>query len=233
MRRSTKWCQSFMLAMLGLLAACTTTMQTRSVEPSGFLGDYSQLREGKGKEAQLVYLDEAADFSKYTKIQMDPVELHAVEGSKLEKLETEKQQALLNYFDAAIREQLSQRYTFVDAPGPDVMRLRVAVTEAKGSKVVLNTLSSIVPIGVAVSTLKLAATGTHSAVASTQAEMELLDSASGQRLAAAVDARAGRKITLRLDKFSKYAQVKDAFDYWAERIAERLTELSAEAGAES
>lgn len=232
MRKSAIRGQGFMLALLGLLAACTTTMQTRSVEPSGFLGDYSQLREGKGKEAQLIYIDDAADFSKYTKIQMDPVELHAVEGSKLEKLETEKQQALLNYFDAAIREQLGERYTFVDAPGPDVMRLRVAVTEAKGSKVVLNTLSAIVPIGVAVSTLKLAATGTHSAVASTQAEMELLDSASGQRLAAAVDARAGRKITLRFDKFSKYAQVKDAFDYWAGRIALRLSEMSSKPGAE-
>lgn len=218
--------QGGLIGCLVLLAACTTTMQTRSVEPSGFLADYSQLREGEGKEAQLIYINEAADFSGYTKILMDPIEIHAVPDSKLSNLETEKQQALLDYFDATIREQLGGRYVFVDAPGPGVMRLRVAVTEAKGAKVVMNTLSAIVPIGVAASTLKLAATGTHGAVASTQAEMELSDSQTDTRLVAAVDARAGRKITLRFDKWSKYAQVRDAFDYWAERMSLRLAELS-------
>ena len=39
---------------LALLASCATTRQTRSVETSGFLGDYSMLRGGKGEEAQLV-----------------------------------------------------------------------------------------------------------------------------------------------------------------------------------
>lgn len=215
-----------LILMLGamVLAGCTTTMQTRSVEPSGFLGDYSQLRHGEGKEAQLVYFNDAADFSKYTKIQMDPIQMYAAPGSKLEKLDPEKKKALLDYFDASVRQRLGGQYVFVDAAGPGVMRLRIAVTEAKGSMVVLNTVSTIVPIGLALSTLKLAATGSHSAVASVQAEFELTDSESGERLAAAVDERAGRKITFRLDKLSKYAQVRDAFDYWAERLALRLAE---------
>lgn len=219
-----------LVVLSAMLGGCTTTMQTRSVEPSGFLDDYAQLREGKGKEAQLVYVNEGADFSNYTKILMDPIELHAVPDSKLAKLDQEDQEALLNYFHASVHDHLQGDYVFVEEPGPGVMRLRLAVTEAHGSKPVANTISTLIPIGLAVSTVKAAATGVHLAVAETQAEMELTDSQSGERLAAAVDARAGRKFTFRFDKWSKYAQVRDAFDYWAERIDNRLAEMRAPAG---
>ncbi len=50
------------IALLALfLAGCATTTQTRSVEKSGFLGDYSMLEEGEGDEALLLYVDEGAD----------------------------------------------------------------------------------------------------------------------------------------------------------------------------
>jgi len=37
------------------LTACHTSKQARSVTESGFLGDYSQLKKGKGDQAKLVY----------------------------------------------------------------------------------------------------------------------------------------------------------------------------------
>ena len=49
------------------LSGCPTTRQTRSVEKSGFLGDYSQLREGGMGEAQLVYIKSGVPWSRYTK----------------------------------------------------------------------------------------------------------------------------------------------------------------------
>jgi len=48
--------------LMGMLAValgaigCPATYQARSVKPSGFLGDYSQLRPGKEGEALLVYV---------------------------------------------------------------------------------------------------------------------------------------------------------------------------------
>jgi hypothetical protein len=45
-------------AIFALLAAgCVSTHRARSVETSGFLGDYSNLREGEGEEALLVYVN--------------------------------------------------------------------------------------------------------------------------------------------------------------------------------
>lgn len=223
MNRTASRIALFALAALSLgLHACTTTMKTRSVEPSGFLGDISQLQEGGFGKAGLVYFDETAPWASYDKILLEPVQLYAAPGSKLEKLDPEQAKALLDYFDATLREHLGADYQFVDEAGPGTLRMRVALTEAKGAKVVLNVVSSVTWPGLALSTLKRVATGTHSAVAQTQAEMELLDAATGKRLAAAVDRRAGRKVTFRLDKFSRYAQVRDSFDYWAARMAERL-----------
>lgn len=214
------------LAALGLGAlACATTHQTRKVETSGFLGDYSQLREGKGEEALLVYVDEKADFKKYRKIMLDPIAIYADEKSLFGGVSQEDQQALVNYFDATIREKLGPDYEFVDKAGPDTLRMRVAITEAKGAKVLMNVVSSFTPIGLGLSSLKKIATGTHTAVASTSAEMELLDSATGKRLMAGVDERAGRKFGGPKAKLSQWEQVRDAFDFWAARMQTRLAEL--------
>ena len=51
-----------------------------------------------------------------------------------------------------------------------------------------------------------------------------VDAATGKLLFAAADARVGRKYTLRLDKFSKWRTAKDACDFWAEALRERLAE---------
>jgi hypothetical protein len=90
--------------------------------------------------------------------------------------------------------------------------------------VVLDTISTLMPIGLAVSEVKNLATGSHTAVGSAGAECEALDSASNVRFFAAVDERVGRKITGKLDKFEKWRTANDAFDYWAERLQKRLEE---------
>ena len=191
---------------------------------TGFLGDYSRLEPGKSDQAQLVYLNPAAEFAGYTKIMIDPIEVRAGEKSKLAKLPEKEVAAAVSYLDAAMRRELSKDYTIVDKPGPEVMRLRIALTEARGAKVILNTLSSVIPVGLAVSILHLAATGTHSAVGETNIEAEILDSQTGEQLGAAIDGRAGRKV-IASGNFTKWGDVQDAFDFWAEKLRMRLGKL--------
>src|SRR5882724_3558234 len=65
--------------LMGMLAValgaigCPATYQARSVKPSGFLGDYSQLRPGKEGEALLVYVRPGVEWTKYDKIWLEPV----------------------------------------------------------------------------------------------------------------------------------------------------------------
>lgn len=210
-----------MLCLIG----CSSTYRARSTKPSGFLGDYSMLRKGGSGEALLVYIDTEADFKAYGKVLMEPIKVYTAKDGKLAKLPKEDVKKILDYLDATIREQLKQDYTLTDQPGPDVMRLRVAVTEAEASPVVMDTISSIIPIGLAVSTIKRVAFGSHLAVGEAGVEAELQDSVSGKRLLAAVDRQVGRKYTGKFDKFNKWHAVQSAFDHWAIQLKERLAEL--------
>jgi hypothetical protein len=219
-----------LLLTAALLYGCASTYQKRSVKGSGFLKDYSQLKDLGGDTAMLSYINPNAKFSTYTKIMLEPVRAYAAsKDSSMAKLSKENQQMLLNYFDAALRENLKKSYTLVSQPGPDVLRIRVALTEARGSYVLMDTASSIIPIGIALSYAKAIVTGKHLAVGEVGAECEGLDSMTGTQLFAAVDARVGRKYTLKLDKFSRMHTAKDACDFWAEQLHERLLEKSGKA----
>ena len=214
------------IAFAMLLSGCKSTFQERRVEPCGFLQNTQQLWEGNKEQAKLIYIDKNVDYNKYTKILMAPVKGYGT-GKKgsVTKLKVEDQKKLLNYFDAALRRELSTSYTFVDKPGQDVIKLRVAVTEAKGSKIALDTVSSVVPIGLALSSVNSLITGKHMSIGKIGVEFEALDSNSNKRLAAAIDARAGRKYTLKFDKFKKWRTAEDAFDYWAKHIHQRMNDL--------
>jgi len=217
---------AILAGLAGLLSAgCQSTHALRSAEPSGFLSNYGQLREGTGNQAQMVYINPNVNFAKYGKLIIEPVEIYVTPDSAMGRLSPEDQASLVNYFGASLHEHLQADYQIASVPGPDVMVLRAAITEAKGSKVLINTVTSVVPMALAMSALKRVVFGTNTGVATVRAEMEILDSQSGERLGAAVDGRAGKKFTGQFDKFSKWAQVRDSFDFWASRVQTRLAEL--------
>lgn len=229
MNRSFVFCRKHLGAAAAVVAlfacGCASTYQVLSVKGSGFLGDYSQLKARGGEAALLSYVDPQADFRTYTKILLEPVKAYVPgKDSRMAKLSKEDRQKLVNYFDAALREQLKKDFALVEQPGPGVLRLRVAITEAQGSMVALDTVSSVVPIGLALSSVKAIATGKHLSVGEIGSECEGLDSVTGKRLFAAEDARVGRKYTFKFDKFNKWHTAEDAFDFWAKQHREGLVE---------
>lgn len=210
-----------LLGVAGALLTGCTTSQARSADPSGFLGDYSQLREGSGDEALLTYVDKAADWKRYTKIRFDPVTAFAT--SQLADVPHEQVQEFVDYVDAAVREALKDDYAFVDHDGPDVLHLRIAITEAEGAFVPLNAFSTLMPIGRVLAEAKQLATGTGAFTGSAGVELDLRDSASDARLFAAVDRRVGRKAVKGM--FSKWSDVTEAYDAWAGILRDRLASL--------
>jgi len=210
-------------ASIVLLSGCPTTRQTRSVEESGFLGDYSQLREGGTGEAQLVYIKPGVPWVRYTKMMIDPVTIWTSGDSTVAKVSEADRQLLADYLDASLRNSLQQSYTLVDRPEANTLRLRVAITDAKGARVALNTVSKIVPQLRMLTTVGGLATDTQLLVGRAGVEAEIVDGVTGTRLAAAVDRRAGTK-ALR-GGVGTWSDVENAFDYWADRLRTRLAEL--------
>jgi hypothetical protein len=102
------------------------------------------------------------------------------------------------------------------------MKIKLAITDADSSETALNTISTVMPIGLALSSLKRVVTGSDSFVGEAQCEIDIRDSFTETRLAAAVDRRIGTK-ALR-SKFGGWNDAKEAFDFWATQIRTRLQE---------
>ncbi|MDD5691729.1 MAG: DUF3313 domain-containing protein [Candidatus Omnitrophica bacterium] len=207
-----------------VISACATTEQVPNVRMSGFLGDYSKLHPGKPGQAEFTYRDTSVDLSKYRKVILDPVQIWTAErNSALSELSREDQQLLVDYLYVALRDALAKDYTLVNEPGPDVMRIRCAITEARADSPVKDILSTVTPIGLGISYAKRLTTGTHSGVGVVSVEGELLDSVSGKRIAAVIDRRAGTKSLA--GKPTRWGDVQDAFNFWARRMQTNLAVL--------
>ena len=210
------------LLLIAVLASLFTgcASSTNNAQQSGFLGSYSDLRDGGKDEAQYVYIDRKANFTKYMKVKIAPVTLWRTQDSQLSDGNEAELKELANYLHSSINDALKKDYEIVNYTGPDVMLVRVALTEAVGAKRGLNTVSTIIPVGLVVSAGKKLTTGAHAFVGKASIEVEILDN-NGTRLAAAVDARAGAK-----GVEAEWAQVQKAFDYWSEKMRDRLERLT-------
>lgn len=211
-----------LLALALCATACATTRELRGEpEKSGFLGDYSQLAPGGDEQARLVYISPSARWVRYNQIMIDSVTIW--KDSETSKLSEEDAQHLADYFYSQLHEQLQQDYIIAESAGPGVLRLRVAITEARGAKVASNAVTTILPPLRLLSQLGGLATDTAYFVGRATVEAEITDSMTDTRLAAVVDERVGGK-TIR-GGLKKWSQVDRAFEFWAKRLSERLLEL--------
>ena len=208
-----------------LLASCNTTEQATEIDrKSGFLKDYSSLNTGEDGHALLVYKKENTDFKKYKKIMIDPVQLWTTKESDLKKLDRVKLEKILSFLNTTIIHALKGDFEIVKNPGPDTFRLRIALTEGEASQMERDLVSTILPIGLAISYLKKAAGGQHTAVGKATVEAELVDSVSGVRHLAGIDSRYGGKGLK--GKFDNWDDVKSSFEYWSSKINKKLVELT-------
>jgi hypothetical protein len=193
--------------------------------PSGSLGgDYSLLQpagEGSDQQAMLRYLNPNVNWSSYSKIMIAPVTFWASDDSKVSAA---NQQALCDYFYTVLQKDLGKNFTIVDEPGPGVMKLSAALTDASSAIPVLRTISIIVPQARALSTIKMVATGTYAFVGSAEGDAKLTDSVSGQLLAAWADKRVGGVSVKNVTVFT-WGDADNAMDYWANGLDQRLVAL--------
>jgi hypothetical protein len=130
--------------------------------PSGFLGsDYSLLQPGapgSGQEAMLTYISSSVTWGSYNKIMIAPVTFWADNDSKLSSNE---QQILCDYFYNVLQQDVGKNFSIVSDPGPGVVKLTVALTDATSATPVLRTISVVVPQAHALNLIKAGLTGTY------------------------------------------------------------------------
>ena len=209
------------------MTACASTQQANTVATSGFLADYSILQKGAGDhEALRRYVNPIADWKSYTKVMIDPVQLWVGRGSSLRDLPQHERSRLISLLFGKIRDALLAHYRIVREPGPHVMRISVALTEATTSNAVLDTVSSVLPTGYIFSGTKSLATGTGTFMGAASVEAKITDAELGTLLAAAVDRRGGAKGLSGVT--SEWSDVEDSFQYWASTLRYRLCQWRGE-----
>ncbi len=217
----------FALTLALFIAGCTPIKQARDVSTSGFLRDYSALQEGQKGEALKIYINPKYQQScnSYDKVLIEPLGIWVKEGSDLADVSPTERQTLVNHLHGSLINELGKHYQVVTTPQPGTLRIRAAITEAEGSWVALDTISSFVPQMLVMSKLKEVATGTASFVGKASGEMEVTDAMTGERIAAAVDRIVGAKSVTGVT--SKWDDVRRAFDNWSQRLAYRLENCGA------
>lgn len=228
---TSKGKQNF-VGILGLtlmvgLSACTPIKQARNVEESGFLRDYSALRQGQNGEALKIYLNPKYQQTckSYDKVLIEPVGIWVGKDSDMAAIPLEERQMLVNHLHGSLVNELGKHYQIVRTPQPGTLRIKTAITEAEGSWVALDTVSSFVPQLLVMSKLKEIATGTGTFVGKASGEVEITDASTGERLAAAVDRMVGNKSVTGVT--GKWDDVTRTFDDWSDRMAYRLENCGA------
>ena len=216
-------------ATVTLLAALAGCSQSEAPKPalkkipagqefSGFLSDYSGLKakpEMEGETLTYVNPDKMKNLRRYVAIMIDPVEVYVSTNADESQIPENAPEVLARYFKYALADAVGDAFQVVEEPGPLVLRLRTAIVGIDaGDKVAAGDIPADTgePLERAVS------------IGDVGVEMELVDSETGDRIAAAVDRTplgAGAEVgATHFSRLERFQLAKDAFDGWADRLRE-------------
>jgi hypothetical protein len=188
---------------------------TAEAQKLGFLGEYAQyLQPGPEGGAKMRWLKPGVDFGKYNKVMLDSVIFFFADSSGYKGIDPQALKELADACDLQVINVLKGTYPIVAEPGPDVVRIRFAITDLEQSRPVLSAVTTVVPIGLGISIIKKGATGSWTGSGATGAELMAIDSMTGNVIAVAQD----KKTAGVTERFSKWGSAEDAFKFWGERL---------------
>jgi len=177
--------------------------------------------QGTDDKALYRYVNPKVDIKQYTMVLIDPVLVY--KAGELDKDELENYQKLANNAFVFLSQELGKDYRIVKVPEPGALRVQMAIVDADSSKPVRNTLSTLIPVGMALSLVKYTATGKQAGVGEITVEMKITDANTGELLGAALDRRVGGKELSKL--WSGWHNADDALQYWSKRLRFALCDM--------
>jgi putative nucleotidyltransferase with HDIG domain len=161
--------------------------------------------------ARMRWIKPGIDFAKYKRVMLDPVIFFFAADSEYKGMDPQELKELADLFNRQLRDSLKGKYPIMKAPGPDIARIRFAITDLRQNRPVS---SDIGTIGFGQADLKIGIMKSWAGSGATSAELMVFDSLTNGPIAAAKD---DQKIGLK-EKFTKWGSAEDAFKYWADRL---------------
>lgn len=168
------------------LVSCATGGKS----PSGFLRNYSEMNAGYGTEdAVSSFVKSDVDLKKYDSVLIDPVTtIVATPG-----ISPQVTEQLAAYLGNSIRSQVTGDLKLAAAPSPSTLRVRVALTDVIENQKAGKPVKTVHLAPQATLTGTLGSAEVASFISNVSFEGEILDSESGDRVAALIDHRLGKK----------------------------------------
>lgn len=144
------------------------------------------------------------NWHNYQRILLDPISIVGDAAANEALKDNEELSSLITYYHDTLVEKLGPEYQVVNNPGPDVLRIRVAIADIDTSSPILNAVTTaalFVPLDMGGASI----------------EVEFLESQTGELLAAMAERKMGTPLQL-MSSFSELGHVKNAIEQWAEEL---------------
>jgi hypothetical protein len=210
---------------IGLAFTISTAFAADDFTRSGFLGNpsvYDGLKPGEAGGQR--WLKPGVDLKKYNKFMVDSVIFFLADKADYKGIDAQEMKELCDEFNKALVAAFKDKLPIVAEPGPDVARVRFAITNVQPSRPGVSAVTSIVPVGLGVSLVKKGATGGWVGSGETAAELMILDTATNEIVALGAIKRAAEFD----ERFSKWGSAREAFRFWSEKLVKTIIDVRSE-----
>jgi hypothetical protein len=215
--------KSFAACVLTLALAGCASPYVDPEQYSGFLKDYSVLKEEKSPSGADVmrWIDPKVDVSRFTSVYVERSQLYP-QPQATEKIPQSSLNGITQYYDQALKNAFARELPLATGPGPGVLVVRPAITAVSAKTKGLRPYE-IIPIALVAAGVS-AATGIRDQDTSLATEAAFLDGGDNKVVAKMVRKGAGAD----LENSSEVVQAKDfkaVLDIWAQDIVNSYKQL--------
>jgi hypothetical protein len=205
-----------LLLVLLVITSSTLAMAARELKTkdfSGWMNDYDSLVFSEERNAYLFFNE--AKRGSYSKVILDEVVIYSENGEAGGQIAEES----TSYLAKGLADLLASKGMAASDPGPGILRIKLAITAVEKSKEDLKAYN-FVPVA-AVFRGAQAATGNVATYIDAMFEAEMVDSVSGERVAAIV-AKGIEETEKRSGDDLTFDDVKPTLDKWLAQYSETL-----------
>ncbi|WP_438301726.1 DUF3313 domain-containing protein [Pseudomonas sp. NMS19W] len=199
------------IATLGVVGCSSKTVAPD--EYSGFLKDYSQLKEAKSPSGAEVmrWVDPKLDINKFTSVYIEPTQLYPKPQPTV-KIPQQTLNGITAYYDQALKREVGKSLPLASGPGPGVIVVRAAITAVSSKTEGLHAYE-VIPIAL-VAAAVTTASGSRDQETTLATEAVFIDGGNNKVVAQVVRKGTGKPLE-NDSQVMKADDVKAVIDGWA------------------
>lgn len=214
-----------MAASLMLIAGCASNNVPMQTEYSGFLKDYSNLQQTQDPNGQtfLRYVNPKLNPADYVAVIVQPITMYP-KAEPTEQLSQATIDQIRGYGTTCLKQAIGSKVRVVDAPGPGVVNLQVAITGVASTAEGLKPYQ-VVPMAF-VATMAVDAVAGSSQQAKLLVEALATDSTSGEVLSKVVRTHTGERLQRVASNMPviTFESVKPIMDEWCDSVSKSIAQ---------